>query len=208
MTFEHTQTLLTPSAAAPNNGGFHPDDPNGAGARMYPQTQARALEPLPAPVAEVQALRAQRTAGDVLHPASSLYPKDVTRDLALAVTPSSDHDALQRQHVEISALAKDVGMNSDDLGMLAGLVKTAISKPLSAAEIDAQGRQALAELRRVHGDRGISRAQADALALAKRDPRLAGLINKFGLGNHPALVLRMAELGRDQRIAGRLKGAK
>jgi hypothetical protein len=48
-------------------------------------------------------------------------------------------------------------------------------------------------------------AAADARRLVARDPRFAEWIEETGLGNHPDVVLMIAERARSERGRGRLR---
>jgi hypothetical protein len=198
---DHTETILTPAEPPQRLGP--PNVHDAPAAVMY--ESGPELRPMAPPNGEVAALRANRPASDVLYPAHKQFNQDMLRELALAVTPDSDAKVLEQQKVEIGYLASDMGMRSADVQMLVALVKDAIANPVTAEESAKQGRKAQAELRDRYGDAGYAKAAADAKALAMRDPRFAGLVKRYGLNNHPELVLRLADLGREQRAAGRLK---
>lgn len=172
-----------------------------AAQRMFPKGEQ--VAPATAP-GEVQALRD----GDIarkLHPADKLYPADALRELALATNPGGTGADLKQQQTELANVAADLGFDTDDVRTLARLARTNAARPPTADEQQAHRRTALAELRRLHGDEGFDQAVKDAKTLTMRDPRFAAYLDRTGLANHPQVVLRMAELGRSERMRGRIK---
>ena len=183
----------TPSPAAPG-----PND--GIAAALY-------AEPPPPPQAtapnrEVTALRAERAKG-LYSDLSSIGPA-VVRELALATNEGGEAAELDRQSVELAAVAADIGMDANDVSQLASFVRQMKGKAPTAGEQEAFHRTAERELRERFGE-DVDQVRNDVRRLTQRDPRFAAYVQKTHLGNHPWLVLRMADLARTARARGQLK---
>ena len=196
-------TTPTPSARATGTG-------TGVEAReqlasiLYPAAPPKPVDE--APNAEVAALRAADPARAMYRPEDQFGPNGgVLRDLALAVNPSASADALQRQRVALGAVMTDIGMDRGDVGKLAAFAAQYTAKPPTADEKAAHERTVIKELRAQYGDAAFAGVLEDAKKLVARDPRLAGFLDKTGLGSHPWVISRIAELARTERGRGRLK---
>lgn len=64
--------------------------------------------------------------------------------------------------------------------------------------------KAARSLQAAFGD-DTARAVADARELVMRDPRLAAMLDRTGLGDHPKLILAAAHAARRLRASGKLK---
>ena len=153
---------------------------------------------------EVAALRSSDPARQFYSDASNLGEHNV-RELALAINPTGTVEVVAQRGAELAATMADLGMNGDDVARLARLALQFRTKPPSAVEVDGFHRTAFKELRETYGDKNFDQALSDARGLARRDPRLSALLNSSGMGDHPWLVSRLAELGRTARQRGQLK---
>jgi hypothetical protein len=170
-------------------------------ARMYPEPAT--YEPEAPPNAAVAAMRAADATARCLYPPTLQFGAEL-RDLALATNSSGTEQGLAQQGVELAEVATDLGMTPSDLSNLATYVRQLQASPPTADAIKDTQRATAARLLEVYGA-DADAAFKDARALAQRDPRFAAYLDKTGLGDHPSLVLRLAELARSQRGRGLLK---
>lgn len=119
-------------------------------------------------------------------------------DNAAALAP----EMRQAVVTEVREMATDLGMSVADITNLKSLGNV-FEAPTNEQISDWQS-QAIDGLKREYGD-DWKKALEDANSLIKRDPRLKVLMNQNGRGNHPAVVSMFAKLGRQARVAGRLK---
>lgn len=103
---------------------------------------------------------------------------------------------------EVREMATDLGMTVSDITNLKGLGN--VFEAPTNEQISGWQSQSIDGLKREYGDEW-QKALEDANSLIKRDPRLKVLMNQNGRGNHPAVVSMFAKLGRQARVAGRLK---
>lgn len=198
-----TETVLTGNLDAPKTPAA-PRAPNAEAAeRMYPTK----VEPKPeAPPSEVAAVRDATGAARMLYPAHKQYGPEL-RALALATNPEGTSKGLAQQQVELANVAADIGFDRNDLANLANFAAANYAKPPTADELRASRLTAVRELRQKYGE-GFDDAYADAKALAQRDPRFSAYLDKTGLGSHPSVMLRLAELGQSARARGLLPARK
>ena len=197
--------LSTAARAAPTFEAMttpnHTDTSAATAATLYPEPQP---PPTPtAPNAEVAAVRRADPARGFYSDTSCLGEHSV-RELALAVNPAGTAEVLAKQGTELAGVLVDIGMGRDDLARLANLANRFKAKPPTAEETQAFHRTAVQELCAEYGDK-FDQVFSDARRLAQRDPRFAALLNASGLGDHPWLVSRLAELGRTAQARGQLK---
>ena len=127
------------------------------------------------------------------------------RDLALALRPEATNAELDVNVPELGQIAKDAGMNAGDITMLASVVRQRQNEaPTEAQDKAARSRAAteLRELCRLDGPKAYDQVLADAMTLARRDPRLQLILEKTGAAHDPRVILRFAELGREARRRG------
>ena len=97
-----------------------------------------------------------------------------------------------------------MGMNRDDVEMLTGLMR----KPMTQDDLEANTRESLKMLRNKY-DLGNSKGFDDVFALTQRfvgrDPSIKALLKNTGLGTHPVVVERLAELALAARQRGEIK---
>ena len=168
--------------------------------RMYATPQKPVIE---APTFEIQALR------DAEGPASKLYDAadqfgQAPRELALAMNPTGTAEALAHQAANFAHSARDLGLTQTQIEKLAAIGRTAVAAPVSDAQDRTNQLQGIAALRAQYQDK-FDQAFSDARKAAQRDPRIAGFLNRGGIGNQPEVLMLFAEIGADQRRKGRLK---
>lgn len=188
----------TPSGSPATGIGAH----EAVAAKLYPEPAARPTDR--APNAEVQALRDTEPARALYHDDSDGQLGRQARDVALAVTPKLEKDALQGQTTIVASILADIGMDRQDVSQLASFAAQYAQRKPTDDELRAHTRTATQELRAKYGE-GFDEALAGARALTQRDPRLSKFLAATGLGSHPWLVLRMAELARSPRNTASLK---
>jgi hypothetical protein len=160
---------------------------------------AAKVEPLKIEVPEnIRALReASATASDVLY-ANTVDPAigGMLSDVEQLTLPERKAAA-----AEMSRMARDVGLDHDDV---AGLVsRVATVRNLTPEQVTQNQAEAARLLRDEFGDRA-QQALADAVKLATRDPRTKGILERSGLGNDPQTILKFARLAVRERNSGRL----
>lgn len=170
-------------------------------ARMYP-TNAEAA-PEAAPNAEVAALRNAVKAQRTLYPDQNQYGDDTLTDLARATSPAGSDRSTGQQKVEWASVARDIGLNGNDLSTLAGYAAAYTQAPPTAEERRANELSTIRQLRMTYGPQ-FDGVFEDAKALVARDPRFMEYLNRTGLGSHPKVVMRIAELGITARGRGQL----
>lgn len=193
--------LTTTPAAAPSaaRDEFAPGPFAEVAARLYP----KAAPPEPeAPPANIAALRTAEGAARILYKPEKQIGT-AARELVLATNPAGTEAALQKQTVELANVAVDLGLDQNDLHQFAAFANTYQANPPSAEEKRAGELAAIKDLRRMYGA-DFDTALAAGQALAKRDPRFAAYLDATGLGSHPHVVLRLADLGLSERARGRL----
>lgn len=171
------------------------EQPTNIAATLYPEPVAKPQDR--APNAEVQAVRDAE-------PARSFYRDDMQmgkapQELVRALNPNVPADALEGQASVVASLMTDIGMNRDDVSQLASFAAQYSKQRPSADEQRAHERAASQQLRDTYGDKAFGDVLAGASALAQRDPRLSKFLNDTGLGSHPWVVSRLAELARSPR---------
>ena len=171
--------------------------------------------PTPAPVdkapnAEVQAVRAADGVARQLYPDTGAFGGKLDgtggplQPLAAALNPGVAPDLLAQRTASLASALVDVGAHRTFVADLAVLAQAVTTTPLTPAQIAEYKVEALTALKERFGEDAGMRLK-DAMALAKRDPRLAQVLDKTGLGHHPRVVLEFAEMARTARAAGRLK---
>jgi len=168
--------------------------------RLYATPAKPVIE---APTLKIQALR------DAEGPASKLYDAadqfgNAPRELALAMNPTGTSEALAHQAANFAHSARDLGLTQAQIQKLAAVGRTAMASPVSEEQDRTNQLQGIKALREQYGDT-FDEAFADARKAAQRDPRIAGFLNRGGIGNRPEVLALFAELGAQQRRAGRLK---
>lgn len=104
---------------------------------------------------------------------------------------------------EMANIAADVGMTNADVRTFTTI--GAMCKEAPTPEQRAQWHaQTIDQLKRTYG-RDAAQALQDAQTIAMRDPRLVKMLEAKGMGDHPDAVMVFARLGRQARLAGKLK---
>ena len=170
---------------------------------LYPEPPPRAVDR--APNSAVAAVRAADPARKMYNPADQLGPNGgAARELALALNPRGTTAQLETAQTQWATVAADIGANRTDVSNWASFAAAFAAKPPTEAETAAFHRTAVKELRETYGP-DFDQALTDARAITARDPRLKAMLDRTGLGNHPSVILRFAELGRAARAKGQLK---
>ena len=182
------------------------DDPF---ANIYPsmaQPKAEAQPAEAAPLvdvpAEIQAMREQARAED---PAMRMYPPEKQ----LVAIPETMFDTVPEMSVEQRAatvaelrrISADLGFGNNDLREINTHLREVEASPLDVGQARAEASKQLA---RVFG-KDADQALADARKLVMRDKRVARFLEDTGLGDHPAIVLKIAKQARSLRQKGKLK---
>lgn len=168
-------------------------------AAMYgPKDDGEPLDPVPE---EVAALRDD--------PLRRMYPAQVSLQEAIPdqlFTSAEGVDAQAGRKV-----ARELREMAADLTLGRGEVQTLRSRAAFVHEHKpdpaAQREAAVEALNREFGN-GAKQALRDARALLQRDPRTAKIIEAMGVGDDPQVVLMIARAARQQRVAGKFKGAR
>ena len=192
-----------------HTGGAPAPSPAAAGPNA---DMARTLYPDPAPPpkatapnADVAALRnADAAQGRGFYSDVSVVGPRNVDEMVLAANPLATREARLQQGTEFASAAVDLGLTGEDVSQLAAFTRGLRSTPMTDEARAANQRAAVTELRARYGD-DFDRVFADARALAQLHPKFATFIDATNLGDHPWLIKRMAELGRDARARGRLK---
>ena len=201
-----TSSLLADAAPAVFE---HPDAARDrlAAEKVYPP----AVQPVAykAPNAAVQGVRDTNAAVRGMYAPAKQFGKDggAVRDLALALDFKASQDRLDELIPELASIAVDCGMDRHDVERLASIVTANAAKPPTEDMREAFQRTAIADARRAYG-KEFDSVLADAKALAQRDPRLAQILNKNGVGDDPHIIGRLCELGIAARARGQLPAKK
>jgi hypothetical protein len=188
-------TLITEEPAPPPSAAtVHPDAD--LAAKLYPELAAKPVDE--APNATVKALRDSE-------PERAFYRDDqqlgnAPVELARAIAPFASTEVLEANASRLASVMTDVGMSRDDISQLASFAAQAKANPPTHKENAERRRTAMRDLRATYGD-SAGDALAAAAQLAQRDPRLARFLDASGLGDHPWVIARMAELARTERNA-------
>ena len=195
--------------AAPARPIEHPDATRDriAAEKLYPPAAQKVTSR--APNAEVQQVRDANAAVRGMYAPDKQFGKDggAVRDLALALDFKASQERLDVLVSELASIAVDVGMDRHDVERLASIVATNGAKPPTDEMREAFQRTAIADARRQYG-KEFDSVLSDAKALAQRDPRLAQILNKNGVGDDPHIIGRLCELGIAARARGQLAPKK
>lgn len=175
-------TIAATPAAAP------PAEPQAAApAAPPPQPEpASTAATVPAAITEL------RQSDSKLHDPVKTFAPDLPDDGSL---PGADV-------VEWRRVAGDVGADPQDVRSFRLLAKVHLASPADDATVAGWRQQAQTLIK----DRGFNDVDLDAARrLVARDPRVAEMLDRTGLGSHPQVVERFITLARAQRVAGRLK---
>lgn len=100
-------------------------------------------------------------------------------------------------------VAADVGASQSDVELFLSEGRALAKTPPSPEQKTQMRADASRQLGTVYGA-GADKAIAAAQRLVARDPRLAAMLDRTGLGDSPKVVMRLAELANSQRARGRL----
>lgn len=163
-----------------------------------PKDDGEALDPVPE---EVAVLRDD--------PLRRMYPAQVSLQEAIpdqlfTSAEGIDPQAGRKTARELREMAADLTLGRGEVQTLRSRAAFVHEhKPDPAAQRDA----AVEALNREFGN-GAKQALRDARALLQRDPRTAKIIEAMGVGDDPQVVLMIARAARQQRVAGKFKGAR
>ena len=193
-----TSTLLVDSA--PARQVEHPDAVRDrqAAERIYPPAAKRFVDSNAPPA--VQQIRKDDGPARQMYRDLDQFGKGggSARDLAIAMNNTGTDEAIASTATVIAAMATDMGLTREDISQFAAYTEQLAHKPYTAEEKVAAQRTIVAELRREYGAR-FSDAWETGKALAALDPRFKTMLDKTGLGDHPAVVKRFTELGQTLR---------
>jgi len=117
-----------------------------------------------------------------------------------AETPAEHLTAATR---EIREMALDLRLEPNQFRDVVPLFAQHLKSPPDGKTAAEWRGQAQTELERVYGSKDEAAKAADlARALVQRDPRLAAMLDRSGLGSHPQIVVLLAERARALRQAG------
>lgn len=190
-------------------------DLDAAAAAMFPSMAPSKppAAPDPAPNAAVAEVRAADAGARAMFKDVDVWggPADgsggLVRDLVTGIRqafPDTARGDLDRQVSGLASALVDIGADHDLVRDMSRIVKThagAQFDPDVRAEMRAG---AVAEVQRRYGP-DAARKLADAQKLVNRDPRLATILSKTGLGDSPKVVVRLVEIAASQRAAGKLR---
>lgn len=183
-------------------------------AAFYAPGPAHVLE---RPTAAVQVVRDTQAVTRTLYDPAKSYGKTedshgnrigLVRDAAIAIHPEVSDAQLSVNIPELATMFVDAGLTAADVSHLTSVIRANRANPMNDDQAKARRLEAVAALRQEYSTKGrgaFDRALADAMALAKRDPRFGAILDKTNAGSDKRLVLRLAELGREQRQRGLLK---
>ncbi len=102
----------------------------------------------------------------------------------------------QAQIHELRHIADDLRMERGEMAKLLVLHKQASRNPPDAQQRSDWRAEAELRLRQRYGPQDMWKARQAASQLAKRDPRVAALLGRSGIGDHPDIVELFAQLAR------------
>ena len=192
----YPSTAVAPSAAPAAPAPTIAATP-AAAALTEPQAAAPAApppqpEPASAATSVPAAIAELRQSDSKLHDPVKTFAPDLPDDGSL---PGADV-------VEWRRVAGDVGADPQDVRSFRLLAKVHLAEPADDATVAGWRLQAQTLIK----DRGFNDVDLEAARrLVARDPRVAEMLDRTGLGSHPQVVERFITLARAQRVAGRLK---
>ena len=165
-------------------------------ATLYPTAPAVPIDKPPTPAVAELRKEEGRGAGALYADADQLG--DAPQGLALALDPTLSPEAAAGHASTLASVMTDIGLGRDDVAQLSSFTTAYANNRPTDAERQAHERSAVSSLRDIYGER-TSEVLADARALAQRDPRVTQFLNQTGLGSHPWVVLRLAEVSQSAR---------
>jgi hypothetical protein len=113
-------------------------------------------------------------------------------------------EAVAAAQVEVHHWFADAGLTPAEAGDLTTAARQMMANPPDETGAEQMRADAWKLLRENYGDHAET-ALLRAQALAQRDPRLVRMLEQTGLGNHPAVVLKLAQQAYREQLRGRLK---
>lgn len=134
----------------------------------------------------------------------TLYDPALTfrHDLHLT-SPELPPEAAETAGAELRRMAGDIGLSSPELRDVVAVAKGIDRSPPDEATEDRWRSEATHELSHRYGPQAHE-ALTLARALVARDPRMGAVLESLNLGNHPRVVMLLAERAYAERKAGRL----
>lgn len=204
-----TAAAAPPAPVTPTQEGSTPPPVESHQQAQERIATAMYAEPKPAPKVELPPGVAELRADPerAMYPPQTTYreaiPDDVFAD-AIEYSPEQQAVAVS----EWREIAGDLGLERDDARSLLTSAQALTREP-PTAETEATWQQEIHEtLRRTYftdTPQQLAQRLADARTLVARDPRVVRLLEETRLGNHPATVLKIIDLARTARAAGKLK---
>jgi hypothetical protein len=207
MSFEYANSNMTPEAPAAKPGDGSVLSDAAAGAKGTP-----APEPNPmgdgTPTADVVTHRSDTPDEVIAHRGvyqrENLFFASQHAEIAEAIAPITNGyanrelnaEAFAADNGELASVLMDIGASSLDAKEFVMVQQQRYALP-EAERMSAQG--AADALRREWGDRYIENLKWARAAIAG-DPRIGKALVASGLGNEPAVIKRLAELGRQQAL--------
>lgn len=183
--------LVDPPPATPTAEAETSD----AARALYGKPEPLKVDGIPAHIAELRNDPLRK-----LYSGDSTYGTQPIIDDAMAEVPEEVRLAVES---EVREMGMDVGASPVEFQQSVQLATTLYKNPPTAEQVGEWRQTALAQLKASYGD-GWKGALADAQKLVQRDPRLAALLDRNGLGDHPQMVERLVNLARAQKLRGKL----
>lgn len=119
-----------------------------------------------------------------------------------SLDPDAPADVREAVAIEYMEIAADFGMNNPEIRELAAVAK--VDSFPDEATVTRWHTESTRALQAAFGQ-DTARTVADARQLVQRDPRLAAMLDRTGLGDHPKVILAVAHAARRLRAQGKLK---
>lgn len=125
-------------------------------------------------------------------------------DLIEGLQPGLPPEAVAAAQTEVHHWLADAGLTPGEAGEVVTLARQLAADPPDDAAVEEMQAASWKLLRETYGDHAET-ALLRAQALVQRDPRLVRTLEQTGLGNHPKVVLKLAQQAYREAVRGRLK---
>lgn len=171
-----------------------------------PASTPKASQPVADPNApdNIKALR-DADQGRKLYGAQGAYSGTLPADVLTGVE-STDEGTKSAAVAVWNEIFYDLGVDVQDVNQFVLLAKQTRANPPDAKTIAEWQTEANRRLKERYGD-SAGKALSAAKGLVFRDPRVAGMLDRTGIGNHPDVVLRFARLAQGQTAKQRSGGS-
>lgn len=125
-------------------------------------------------------------------------------DLIEGLQPGLPPEAVAAAQTEVHHWLADAGLTPGEAGEVVTLARQLAANPpddAAVAQMQAASWKLLRETYGDHAETALLRAQA----LVQRDPRLVRTLEQTRLGDHPKVVLKLAQQAYREAVRGRLK---